>query len=255
MSLRRVFLLVNKERKLFLRSKKPLLLALMLAGLGLLQIVLLSRGEMFETRKFEELLYGSYLLFIQSLALALASVLAGSVCQEKENRTWFFYLSKTFTKAELVLSKILFYTGVVSVAVALAWVVVIGVAWQSAGGMDMPKSGIIYLLLIVLSVSCMITCMEIAISALSSKTALAGLAIVIVWFVLVIINFVVPPWLGREYIAPYAYNSVQTGMVMRILGMVSATFPTLADIAWTCVYTMINAGVFVFIGLVGVRRN
>ena len=267
MSLRRVFLLVDKERKLFFRGKKPLLLALMLAGLGLLQFVLLSSGETFETTGFGAILYGSYNLFVQLLPLALTSVLAGSVCQEKEDRTWFFYTSKTFTKAEIVLSKIFFYTGVMSVAVTLAWVVTIGVAWQSAGGVDVPRLGIVYLLMVVLSVSFMITCMEIAVSAVSSKTSLAGLAIVIVWFVLFPINLLAPPWLGREYIAPYAYNSIQTGTVMRILGMVpvasgcpfcesfSPTFPTLADIARTCLYTVTNAAVFIFIGLVGVRRN
>lgn len=267
MNPRRVFLLVGKERRLFFRSKNPLLLLFMLAGLGLLQYVLLSSGKTFETTGFGAVLYGSYNLFVQMLPLALMALLSGSVCQEKENRTWSFYMSKMFTKAEIVLSKILFYTGVISVAVVLAWVLTIGIARLSAGETDVPQMGIIYLLLVVLSVSFMITCMEIAVSALLPKTALAGLAIVIVWFVLMMVNLTVPPWLGKGYLAPYAYNSVQTGTVMRILGMVTAnpdcpfcesfapTFPTFGYVARTCLYTVVNAGVFVFIGLVGVRRN
>ncbi|MBU2609983.1 MAG: hypothetical protein KJ606_03405 [Chloroflexi bacterium] len=268
MNLKKVFLLVDNEKRLFFRSKQPLLLAVMLAGLGLLQFVFLSMDDTSSISAFRETLYVSYNTFVQFLPVVLVAVLGGSVCHEKEKRTWFFYCTKTFSRIELVLSKVLFYASIVAIAVLFAWIVIIGVAWQSTGAVDVSVSGLVYLLLVVLSVSFMITCMEVSISALFSKTAVAGLVIVIAWFTLMIINLAVPAWLGREFLAPYAYKSVQTGMVMRILGFASAsspcdvcpsfsspTFPSAIEVILNCLYTIVNALVFVFIGLVGVRRD
>lgn len=259
MSARRIGLLLEKEAKQFFRSRQPPLLFLVVLGSALLEILMSKSGVLGPTLWFS--LYSAH---VQLLPLALAALLAGVVSGEKEKGHWNFYSSKPFTPGEIVLAKGIFYNGVVIAATLLVWVVTVAVAqWVAGGGIPAWRS-LFYLLVSIIVVTFMIISMEVAISALSWRTATAALSIVLCFFVLLMADgmFQTPTNAWRGFLAPYGFNTQQTAIVMRALEAVPscptcppADYPSAGEVAKVCTYTFLEGLGFLLLGVVGARRR
>jgi len=223
-----------------------------MAILGISQVIILKWAVPLPEFSFNAILYGSYNTFVQLLPLVLVAVLAISICGEKESRVWYFYLSKPFRKPEIVLGKALFYNSAILLATLLAWLIIVGIAWWITQPANVPWVELFHVSLIVLSVTFTVINMEIMFSSLASKTVTAALLIVIVWVALIIGNAALKKAFGEGILAPYAAQSIQTDIVMRLLNMVvpdcpscpPAYYPSTVEITKACLHALLEGGLF-----------
>ena len=206
---------MKHEKNLLIRTRKGLLLILVLIGLGVLNIILMRTGAPKDSYNFSGILYNAYSLFIQILPLALAVVLADAISGEKERRTWNFFMSKPFTKTQILLSKLLTDYITVALAIVLMWGVVFLIARSITSEMDCSWGQFLTLVAISLAVVFTIVSFEIAISAVSKRVAVAVLLIVAGWILLSLFNMLTP--LLKGFIAPWSMNSYQTSVITRLL--------------------------------------
>jgi ABC-type transport system involved in multi-copper enzyme maturation permease subunit len=225
MNLKRIRLLVAKEVLLFVRGKKVLLFLFAILALGVLQIALIYAFN-FGKETFNQFLYSTYNTYNQFFAIAMAGVLAGVICGEKEIKTWNFYKIKTFTKHEIVTSKILFYNAIALTTMAFVYLIIMLIGTNILNLENTLKyKEVLFVLLFLLASVFTIVNMEIFVSGISSKTSTSALSIVILWFSILIINVLVPPYLGKGYLAPFAQNSFQTSVVHRLLDIQGYVIP------------------------------
>jgi len=225
MNLKRLALLIDKERIFFLRSKKIYFLLVALFALGMLQIAL-SFAFNTGTKSLGGMIYATFNTYGQFFAIAMASILAAVICGEKENNTWNYYLTKTFTRNELVISKIIFYNLIIMVSMLFVWLTIIFLGikvFNLENNVGLTK--IFATIIISLATIFVVINFEIFISGISKKNSISALSIVIFWILLLIINVLVPTGLGRGYLAPFAQNSFQTSVVQRLLEIKGSIVP------------------------------
>ena len=262
MKIERIILLIKKENLFFIRSKKIFFLIVAMLALGVLQIGL---SYAFKSGKdsFSNFIYGAYNTYGQFFTIAVTGVLAGVICSEKENKTWDFYFTKTFTKFEIITSKIIFYNLVILLTMIFVWIIIF-FAGNLLNLEDPIKFiNIIYIIVISLSSIFTIINLEIFISGVSKKTSISALSIVILWIVLLIINVLVPKELGGGYLAPFAQNSFQTSVVHRLLGMQGyvipfesiTNYPTSLEVFKAIFYAVSEGVVFIACSLIFTKKE
>jgi len=213
--LNKVWLLSKYEKLLMIRTRKGILLILMMIGLGILSIILELTGAPKDIYKFNDILFTAYNIYFQFLPIALAVILADAISGEKERKTWNFFMSKPFTKMQFLLSKFLTDYIVVSLAIVLMWGIVFIIAKTITSEMNCSWGQFLTLIVISEAVVFAIVAFEITISAVSKRVSVAVLLIVISWILLMIFNMAIPLW--RGFIAPWAVNSYQTSVITRLL--------------------------------------
>lgn len=252
MSGTRILLIAQKEMTQFCRGRKALLLTIAMVALGISQVIILRWVLPPPVLSFNAVLYGTYNVFVQLLPLVMVVVLATSICGEKENRVWGFYLSKPFRESEIVLGKILFYNSVVLLVILLTWLTTIAVSWWITKPANALWRESFHVSIIVLSVAFSVINVEMMFSSLARKTVTAALLIVIAWIALTIGNAALKVAFGEGIIAPYAAQSIQTDIVMRVLGMVvpdcpscpPPPYPSTVEITKACLHALLVGGLF-----------
>ena len=210
----RIQLLSWKELLITTRTRKGILIFVIIAGLGVVA-QLLNRLGTTTPSTCSSVLFSGYLNFIQLLPFVLAIVLADVVSGEKERKTWNFYFTKPFSSGEILLSKLLVNYILIGIAIIMMWIGLYLFASTATSGCHISQA--MYPLLVILAITFTIVSLEITISAFSKRIAVAVLLIIAGWIGLIILNLVVP--IGRGFIAPWAANSYQTSVVNRFLGI------------------------------------
>ncbi len=260
----RLWLLLENEWRIFLRSRRAVSLLGVMAALGLIAAAIYNAGPgFFRLPGFKGLLHVYYSTYMVFLPLGLALFLPGVIVGERERHTWRFYLTKPFTPREIVLSKAIFYSVAIMVSLALTWVMLLVIAiLQADGQMDLRLGEIAVILVIFGSSAFFVINFQLLLSAVTRRTVEAVLAAVMGWFALAIANISLPRWLGGGYWAPYADQGFQSNVVRRILipGYANTPFleltgyPT-ADQIVTAVFHPLLVGVFfILLALILVRR-
>jgi len=216
----KIWLLSWKELLLLVRTRKGILLFIVIIGLGGIAQALQHLGAL-QAPTWAGTLFLSYSNFLQLFPLALAVVLADAISGEKERGTWNFFFSKPFTSSQTLISKVLVNYFSAVIAIVLMWTGVLLFAQATITDHNWQQA--IFPLVVIIAVTFNIVALEIMISACYKSVAIVVLLIVVAWIGLMLMNIATP--IARGFIAPWAANSYQTSIVERFLDAGFPVFP------------------------------
>lgn len=247
--LNKITVLVWREILSLARTYKGILLLVIIIALGIFSQLIERSGTQTErTFLCPQVLFVSYSGFLQLFPLALAIILADAISGEKERGTWNFFISKPLTEGHLLISKIFVYCIFISLAIVLMWAGVMLFAYNIKAESTCKFEQTIFPLITMEAVAFAIVALEIMISAMSRRISVAVLLIIAGWLLVTIMNMATP--IGRGFLAPWAANSYQTSVIVRLLNLgfaivpfeYSKESPTVIEL-WMAILTPIIEGV------------